>query len=260
MEGYVNRRVSAPGALVPGAARVSGVAAPRFRGAPDADQAGRRPKLKTSLNAYSFTKPMNDQLKGRGKGMSLFDLLEFCAEHGLRRVDPTGYFFPGYPKVPGDKYLNDFKRRAFQLGVDISGTGVRNDFAAPTRRCEPPTSATSRSGSRSPRGWARRCSASSPAPRPRATLGPGGRLDGRRPGAMRRARREVRRPHRHPESRRHAQDGRRGPQAREDGRFHVVRRDRGHGLFLSPDPYEDIARVLPYAVNWQIKEKVGRGG
>ena len=28
------------------------------------------------------------------------------------------------------------------------------------------------------------------------------------------------------------------------------------GYFLSPDPYEDIARVLPYAVNWQIKEKV----
>jgi hypothetical protein len=28
------------------------------------------------------------------------------------------------------------------------------------------------------------------------------------------------------------------------------------GYFLSPDPYQDIARVLPYAVNWQIKEKV----
>ena len=28
------------------------------------------------------------------------------------------------------------------------------------------------------------------------------------------------------------------------------------GYFLSPDPYEDIARVLPYAVNWQIKERV----
>ena len=28
------------------------------------------------------------------------------------------------------------------------------------------------------------------------------------------------------------------------------------GYFQSPDPYEDIARVLPHAVNWQIKEKV----
>ena len=90
-------------------------------------------QLKTSLNAYSFNKALNDQLKGRGKGMSLFDLLDFCAEQNFDALDPTGYFFPGYPKVPGDKYLNDFKRRAFQLGLDISGTGVRNDFATPDK-------------------------------------------------------------------------------------------------------------------------------
>jgi sugar phosphate isomerase/epimerase len=28
------------------------------------------------------------------------------------------------------------------------------------------------------------------------------------------------------------------------------------GYFLSPDPYQDIARVTPHAVNWQVKEKV----
>ena len=28
------------------------------------------------------------------------------------------------------------------------------------------------------------------------------------------------------------------------------------GLFPGPDPYEHIARVIPHAVNWQIKEKV----
>jgi sugar phosphate isomerase/epimerase len=28
------------------------------------------------------------------------------------------------------------------------------------------------------------------------------------------------------------------------------------GYFLSPDPYQDIARVIPDAGNWQIKEKV----
>ena len=87
------------------------------------------PKLKISLNAYSFSKPLNDHIKGRGKGMTLMDLLDFCAEHNFDAVDPTGYFFPGYPKVPTDKYINEFKRRAHQLGLDISGTGVRNDFA-----------------------------------------------------------------------------------------------------------------------------------
>ena len=29
------------------------------------------------------------------------------------------------------------------------------------------------------------------------------------------------------------------------------------GYFLTPDPYVDMARVLPFGVNWQIKEKLG---
>jgi len=88
-------------------------------------------KLKLALNAYSFSKELNDHVKGRGPGMSLFDLLEFCAQHNFDAVDATGYFFPGYPNVPEDSYMNDFKRRAFQLGLDISGTGVRNNFTDP---------------------------------------------------------------------------------------------------------------------------------
>jgi sugar phosphate isomerase/epimerase len=91
------------------------------------------PKLKLSLNAYSFSKALNDPIKGRGPGMSLFDLLEFCAEHDFEAVDPTGYFFPGYPEAPDDSFLYEFKRRAFELGLDISGTGVRNDFCHPDK-------------------------------------------------------------------------------------------------------------------------------
>jgi len=90
------------------------------------------PWLKTSLNAYSFSKPLNDTAKMRGSGgMSLLDLLAYCAEQNFDAVDPTGYFFPGYPKPPADSFLNDFKRRAFELGLDLSGTGVRNDLATP---------------------------------------------------------------------------------------------------------------------------------
>jgi hypothetical protein len=111
-------------------------------------------RVKTGLNAYSFVRTLNDQLKGRAKGTSLFELIDFCAEQGFDAIDPTGYFFPGYPKVPSDAYLNDFKRRAFQNGVDISGTGI-----------------TPRSGSRLRRGSARRSCASSPAPSPTATPG-----------------------------------------------------------------------------------------
>jgi sugar phosphate isomerase/epimerase len=86
------------------------------------------PELKVSLNAYSFTKLLNDQNKHRGPGVSLFDVLEFCAKNNFDGFDPTGYFFPTYPEVPPDDYVNTLKRRAFELGIGISGTGVRNNF------------------------------------------------------------------------------------------------------------------------------------
>lgn len=82
-------------------------------------------KLKSSLNVYSFNSLLRD------KKIDLFDVLEFCAEYDFDAIDPTGYYFPGYPAVPSDEYINRFKRKAFLLGLDISGTGVRNDFANP---------------------------------------------------------------------------------------------------------------------------------
>jgi sugar phosphate isomerase/epimerase len=81
--------------------------------------------VKTSLNAYSFNEQMT------GKGMTLFELLDFAAQNNFDAVDLTGYFFPGYPNVPDDDYIYRIKRKAFQLGLDISGTGVRNNFANP---------------------------------------------------------------------------------------------------------------------------------
>jgi sugar phosphate isomerase/epimerase len=94
------------------------------------------PKLKISLNAFSFARKLNDHLRGRGTGTTLFDLLDFCAKHDFDAIDPTGYYFPGYGSVrlgtkgvPTDAYVLDFKRRAFELGIAISGTGVANDLA-----------------------------------------------------------------------------------------------------------------------------------
>jgi sugar phosphate isomerase/epimerase len=82
----------------------------------------RASRLKTSLNAFSFNVPLKE-----GK-MNLDDLLDFCAQAGFDGVDITGYYFKGYPAVPPDDYLFHIKRKAFSLGLEISGTGVRNDF------------------------------------------------------------------------------------------------------------------------------------
>ncbi len=88
--------------------------------------------LKLGLNAFSF----NDLLLA-GQ-MSLDQLLTFCYDEGIGAVDITAYYFQGYPAVPSDEILFQFKRKAFQLGVDISGTGIRNDFTEPdmTKRKE----------------------------------------------------------------------------------------------------------------------------
>jgi sugar phosphate isomerase/epimerase len=78
--------------------------------------------LKTSLNAFSFNAPLLDG------SMTIADMLDFCASVGFEGVDITGYYFKGYPQVPTDDYLFSIKRKAFSLGIEISGTGVRNDF------------------------------------------------------------------------------------------------------------------------------------
>jgi sugar phosphate isomerase/epimerase len=88
----------------------------------------KRQVLKTSLNAYSFNKMLNDKIKGRGEGISLLQVCDFAAKCKFDGVDPTGYFFPGYPERPTDAYIDELKKRIADLGLGISGTGVRNNF------------------------------------------------------------------------------------------------------------------------------------
>lgn len=92
-------------------------------------RAGAGPLLKTSVNAYSFTKLLNAKIKHGGEGMDLYDVVDFCAKYNVDGFDATGYFSPGYPeKLPTNKYLNELKLNAFESGVGISGSGVRNNF------------------------------------------------------------------------------------------------------------------------------------
>src|SRR4051794_576219 len=82
-------------------------------------------KLKLALNSYSFNRPL------MAHQMTLDDVIDYCAAHDIDGLDATGYYFPGYPKVPPDDYLYELKRRAYVNGVSLSGTGVRNDFTLP---------------------------------------------------------------------------------------------------------------------------------
>ena len=97
------------------------------------DPAVKKPgRVKLSCNLYSFNEPL---MTGQ---MTLDQVLTFCADLGFDAVDPTAYYFPNYPTLPDDRYVYQIKRNAFRLGLDISGTGVRNDFTLPdsARRTE----------------------------------------------------------------------------------------------------------------------------
>jgi sugar phosphate isomerase/epimerase len=194
--------------------------------------------------------------------MSLFDLLDYCAEQNFDAIDPTGYFFPGYPKPPADQFLNDFKRRAFSLGLDISGTGVRNNFASPDR--EKRAAAV-----RHAKEWVE-VAARMGAPVLRVFAGP--RPEGHTweeaAGWMAEDLRQCVEHGRrygvligiqnHGDMLRTAEEVLKVVRMVDSEWFGVI---VDTGYFLTPDPYKDIAAVTPYAVNWQIKEKLdGKNG
>ena len=91
-------------------------------------RASTTPFLKTSVNAYSFAKLINAKIKHGGQGMDLYDVVDFCAKQNIDAFDATGYYFPGYPDRPTDKYINELKLKAYESGVAISGSGVGNNF------------------------------------------------------------------------------------------------------------------------------------
>lgn len=85
------------------------------------------PRLQYSINAFTF----NDLL--RSGEMTFFDMMEFAYELGLDAVDLTGYYFSDYPQIPNDKTLFQLKKKALQLGLNITWTGVRNNFVNPDK-------------------------------------------------------------------------------------------------------------------------------
>lgn len=84
-------------------------------------------RLQYSINAFTFNSLL------RSGEMTFFDMMEFASTLGLNAVDLTGYYFSDYPKIPDDKTLFQLKKKALQLGLNISWTGVKNNFVNPDK-------------------------------------------------------------------------------------------------------------------------------
>ena len=226
--------------------------------------------LKTSLNAYSFLELLNANAKDKSQGMDLFQVCDFCAKENFDAVDLTGYFFPGYPQAPDDSYIFKLKRHAFDLGLAISGTGVRNDFTAADK-------AVRAEGVQRLKTWIE-VAAKLGAPTIRAFA------DSQAPfknwqAAAGNANRDTVEAWLVDALRECAEHGK---------KFGVILAVQNHGDFIATgaehlsllqrvdheycaalvdtgkyntaDPYADIALMAPYAVNWQIKELTGTSG
>ncbi|MBX6313802.1 MAG: sugar phosphate isomerase/epimerase [Isosphaeraceae bacterium] len=83
--------------------------------------------LKLSLAAYSYRQHL-DFKNPKSPKLDMFGFVDLAADMGLDAVEPTSYWFP--PDVDAD-YLHRLKLHAFKLGLDISGTAIRNDFCLP---------------------------------------------------------------------------------------------------------------------------------
>lgn len=85
-----------------------------------------KPRLQLSLAAYSFRQFFTH--KDPAKQITLDDFVDFCADHGCAGAELTSYYFPrGF----GDDYLVQLKRHSFLRGIAISGSAVGNNFALP---------------------------------------------------------------------------------------------------------------------------------
>ncbi|QDU37979.1 Xylose isomerase-like TIM barrel [Maioricimonas rarisocia] len=90
-----------------------------------------RPFMKLSLAAYSFNRylPRNwPKPRSGNPTMTLEDFVDYCAEQDLDATELTSYYFPADVT---NEYLMSIKNQTFRLGLDISGTAIGNDFCLP---------------------------------------------------------------------------------------------------------------------------------
>ncbi len=211
-------------------------------------------KLKLGLNAYSFDKQLRDG------SMTLADAVHFCAQQNVDAIDTTGYYFPGYPKVPSDEYIYNLKRVAFVNGVGISGTGVRNNFAVAD-------AAARKADVQMVKDWIVVASKLG-APVIRVFSGPtrpeGHSFDQalewmiadfKECAAFGKQHGVVVGLQQHNDFLKTADETIRVIEAVNSEWFGSI---LDVGSLRQADPYAEIEKVVPYAVSWQIKEKVGR--
>ena len=74
---------------------------------------------------FSFMKG-EPQTPADGKPIDMFEFITYCARQGIAGAELTSYFFP---LDAGADYFRRLKQHAFRQGVTICGTAIGNDFS-----------------------------------------------------------------------------------------------------------------------------------
>ena len=213
-------------------------------------------RLQLSLAAYSFRDTFDH--KDPAKRITMFDFIDYCADHGCAGAELTSYYFP---KSFDDAFLLQVKRHAFLRGVAISGSAVGNKFTLPKGPQRDEQIALVKK-------WVDHCAVMS-SPHIRVFAGP---ADKQQPLA------EARRLSIEALEECGEYAGRKGVflglenhggiVADPEGLLAIVQAVKSPwvgvnldtGNFQTDDPYADLAKCAPYAVNVQYKVEIHRRG
>lgn len=253
--GLSRRSLLARGLTVSLAAAGIGVAARPLDAAPPIRRNGKS-YMKLSLAAYSFREALTAKPEPK---MTLDDFVRLCAELDLDGTELTSYYFPsGF----GHDYLIHLKQLTFRLGLDISGTAIANDF------CLPPGEEREKSLAHTRRWVDYAAIMGAPVIRIFAGGVPAGDTE---EAAIERCAQGIN------ESLEYAAgkgvclalENHGGITSTPEQMLRIIERvddspwfgvNFDGGNFRSADPYADLARIAPYAINVQLKTDVYRNG
>lgn len=89
------------------------------------------PRFRTGLAAYSLrnyfsvSKGKQKTPAADGPAIDMFGFLDYCARQGFDAAEPTSYFFRA---DADEQYFRDLKHSAFVQGLAIAGTAIGNNF------------------------------------------------------------------------------------------------------------------------------------
>ena len=211
-----------------------------------------KPRFQLSLAAYSFRDFFKDPAK-----MDFFKFIDLCADQGLAGAELTSYYFN---KDVTDADLLKVRRYAFLRGVSVSGTAVGNTFALP----DGPELEKEKAGVKQ---WIDRAVVLG-APHIRVFAGNPKGID--EATARRQAIKSLEEVGAYAATKGVwlGVENHGGIVATPDGLLEIIKAvnspavgiNLDTGNFHGADPYADLARCAPWAVNVQVKVEIKRAG